>query len=55
VVVDKVGAKFDLLYNIDYISGLDSAYLIVDVLHTRRKHHNVCRNMLVLQDLVPRR
>jgi hypothetical protein len=55
VVVDKVGAKCDLVCSIGYILGSGYACLVGDILHTRRKHHNVCNNMLVLRGLMTRR
>jgi hypothetical protein len=55
VVLDNVGARFFLLYSKGYIWGSGCACPIVCALHTKIMHHNTCKIMLVLPDLMVQR
>jgi hypothetical protein len=55
VVLDNVGARFFLLCTKGYIWGSDCAYPDVCALITRIMHHNMCKMMLVLPDLMVQR
>jgi hypothetical protein len=55
VVLDNVGARSFLLCSKDYIWGSGCVRLVVAALHTRIMHHNMCKIMLVLPDLMAQR